>query len=439
VTAVGDDVRHITLDAPPPLDAAPAGLELVMYQNWSISRDRVTALDGAAVTTANPLGWIGHGTYTTASEGKPCYLENAAAFVDVPGEWYVDAAADTVLYYAAPGENPNDHTFEAPAIEQWLVVAGAPEAPVRNLHFEHLVFSGAEWPLPSFGYMGIQAGHHGTATDAPTHVLPGAIELRHAEACSFKACRITQTGASGLVMGAGCRSNLVAHSVIRDIGGSGILIGWRGNPPADAKLHISPDDPDWSLARDWPDTSLVPRSNEVSDSLIERCGQVNHGCVGIFAAFTEGTRILHNLVRDLPYTGISIGFRWNPSPTSQRDALVAFNHIHDVMQMLADGGGIYTLGLQPGTILRGNHIHGVPRSAYAHGGAPNNGIFFDEGTTGVRVEDTLIYKTSGDPIRFNQTSSDRLTWHGNHFGVEPGAGGAPDRIAAQAGPRSGTP
>ena len=51
------------------------------------------------------------------------------------------------------------------------------------------------------------------------------------------------------------------------------------------------------------------------------------------------------------------------------------------MQHLGDGGGIYTLGFQPGTVIRGNHIHHVQRSRFNQA-APNNGMFIDEGSKG---------------------------------------------------------
>jgi hypothetical protein len=143
--------------------------------------------------------------------------------------------------------------------------------------------------------------------------------------------------------------------------------------------------------------------------------------VGLFVAFTESTHIHHNVVTDMPYTGISVGFRWNTTPTSQKECVVEFNHISDVMKMLADGGGIYTLGLQPGTVLCGNWIHGIHRSAFAHGGAPNNGIFFDEGSKGFLVERNLIYDAHGGPIRFNQCQEGWHTWRDNTLGKEPAA------------------
>lgn len=122
--------------------------------------------------------------------------------------------------------------------------------------------------------------------------------------------------------------------------------------------------------------------------------------MGVWIGLAEKTRVEHCEVRDLPYTGVSVGWRWDETPTPCRDNLIAANHIHHVMQVLSDGGGIYTLGLQPGTILRGNAIHDVRANA---GRAPSNGMFLDQGTTGIVIDRNIFWNIDRTPIRWHWT------------------------------------
>ena len=422
---VGEDAKSFTLsEAISGGDLAGQDAELVVIQNWSITRVLITHSDGAHIETKDPAGWMGHDA-CTASAGKPAFLENAYAFLDEPGEWYLDRTTGVLTYQAAKGEDPNAHAFIAPVIDQWLVVEGKEDTP---LHFSlsGIDFRHAAWPLPETGYQGIQAGHYSTSMQKPVDVLPGAVEISWARGV-INDCRIEHTGASGLVLGAGCSKVKLTACDFDDIGGNGIMVGWRQH-----YFETLGATGDHSLASDWPSPDMVPEDNCVYYCRVSRAGAELWGCVGIFDAFSQGTEITHNHVYDLPYSGISIGFRWDPSETSQRETNVSKNHVHDVMQKLADGGCIYTLGYQPGTKLEGNLLHGVLRSAYAHGGAPNNGIFFDQGSKGYLVKDNVIYDTSGEPIRFNQTSADEMTFENNFFGVSPDAPEFPQAIADEA-------
>ncbi len=90
---------------------------------------------------------------------------------------------------------------------------------------------------------------------------------------------------------------------------------------------------------------------------------------------------------------------WNPTRTPARGNLIEYNHIHHVMQRLADGGGIYTLGRQPGSYLRANWIHDIPREA---GRAGANGIFLDQGTNEFVLEANVIHDTERSPLRWHQ-------------------------------------
>ncbi len=425
VQSVSSDAREFEVEIPSFQESLKTGkVEFVLITNWAISRENIKQVDANKIMTKTPAGWVGH-SGCGARAGMPCFLEHALGFVDQPGEWFLDNKNSELYLKTESSENPNQSTVIAPRLKQLVKIAGTQKEPVFNLHFSGLVFEHVKWSLPDVGYAGIQAGHHGTKVGEPVMVLPPAIEMEYAVSCSFKDCTVRHTGATGIGLGRGCQRNRIDRCLIEDIGGNGIKVGWRGNEW---------NDYDAGLAGDWRNPYDVPVGNEILNCTVRSCGEVCFGSVGIYDAFCVATRIAHNEVYAMPYTGVSVGFRWNKTRSSQQGCIVEYNHIYDVMKKLADGGGIYTLGYQPGTILRGNLIHQVHRSQYAHGGAPNNGIFFDQGTKSLWIEDTIIYETSGKPIRFNQCTAKEQWWENNYFGVSPHFSEFPQQAISETGP-----
>lgn len=141
---------------------------------------------------------------------------------------------------------------------------------------------------------------------------------------------------------------------------------------------------------------------------IDRCGQLYHGSVGIWIGLARATEVSSNEVKNLPYTGVSVGWSWTPAPTVCEGNVISGNHIHHVMQLLSEGAGIYTLGRQPGTTLKSNVIHDVPVNL---GRAESNGIFMDEGSSEMRVENNIIYNITKSPIRFHKAGKNTLRFN----------------------------
>jgi hypothetical protein len=146
----------------------------------------------------------------------------------------------------------------------------------------------------------------------------------------------------------------------------------------------------------------VALANTIENCTVTECGVQFYGAVGIWCGLTAETTIKNNKVFNLPYTGISVGWMWSPVPTPCRQNTIEGNHIHNIMNILSDGGGIYMLGLQPGSIIRNNHIHDVKINA---GRAESNGMFLDEGITDVIVENNLIYNIAKSPLRFHRATT----------------------------------
>lgn len=409
IESVDEELKEFTFNKPIPASlSSENGTELVICQVWSVTRGLITEACDHRATTATAMGWVGHKP-TSAMPGRAAFIEHAPECVSQPGEWFFNHKGGELTYFPREQEAPDKTVGVIPRLAQLIRVTGSPDNPVEHLHFNNLSFEHTDFPLPPFGYREIQAAHYGTVYQKEEfHVQPVAMEFVHARHCSIERCRLSHLGASGIGLGPGCRNNSIRGCEIEDIGGNGIMVGWRGV----GQLHPSRK----VLAADWHDAALTPTGNDVSNCRIRRCGTDSMGSVGVFVAFSADTKISHNHVHDMPYSGISVGYRWDRSESSQVRCLVENNHIHDVMNVFIDGGGIYTLGYQPGTVLRGNHIHDVHASALTHIDFKSNGFFFDEGSSGFLIEENIIYNTPKSPMRFNNCEEDWHQWKSNFIG-----------------------
>jgi len=419
-------------------------VEIVILGNWTITRKRLASIDEAkGSATYAPPNLVLH-PLLTPKAGMACFAENAPELLDSPGEWYLDRQTGTLSYWPMPGEDMATAEVIAPALPTLLEISGTADSLVRNLHFKGLSFAFTDWPPPAVGYNGHQGCEFllrdwDTSPEFEMAQVGEAIGLRFATSCSLQDGEFAHLGGTALWLMKGTSRNVVAGNHFHDVAGNGVMVGEDLEIRNSAWTGSGKTIPfDGIPRRDWSDggavvLSEVPRDNQIANNLIETCGAIYYGAVGVWVAFTDGTVVAHNVVRDLPYTGISVGWHWAPEPTCCRNNRVEYNDISETMKVLADGGGIYTLGFQPGTVLRGNLIHDVRRSPFAFGRAPNNGIFFDAGSKGYLVEENAIYNTTGEPIRFSDCSKDWHTWRDNSLGMKPEEPGFPSEAAAQAG------
>jgi parallel beta-helix repeat protein len=127
----------------------------------------------------------------------------------------------------------------------------------------------------------------------------------------------------------------------------------------------------------------------IKNNFITRVGRDYHSSVGIFAGYTEGLVIENNELVDMPYTGISIGWGWTLEAPPLKNNIIRRNRIHNVMNLLADGAGIYTLSKQPGTRIVENYISNITRSPWA-GDFPISGIYLDERSSLITLNNNLL-------------------------------------------------
>ena len=370
--------------------------------------------------------------------GYPAYIENALELLDEPGEWYQDSKRH-VLYYL-PREGENMSTASA-------VVGGGSFRFQKTTHtwFEGITFADAGTGGDLNNHMDMQANftimsHYNPGVGglferdgklAAVHneyvQSRGALFFFCASDCRFVDCTFTRFAGAGANIDSGSNGVIFDGCLFEDIGQSAIQIGDV------TRLDHHPIDPEH-----------VARNHVITNCTIRNCGVEFEGSVGIFVGYANGTVLSHNEIHDLPYSGISVGWGWGEedagggayaipytyaTPTPAGANRIEYNHIHHVMQKRDDGGGVYTLGNQPGTVIRGNYIHD-------NGPGGPGGIYLDEGSGYIEITGNTVHNCA-KPMNYNNTAQDRKDTcfeHDNAFGPTPGDADFPEQTAKSAGP-----
>ncbi|WP_310834193.1 right-handed parallel beta-helix repeat-containing protein [Aetokthonos hydrillicola] len=345
------------------------GWEVTVHRHWSSNHMRVkqitvTSGNTAFVELQEPEAEYAFSLLFPPREpNQSYYFENAKVFLDAPGEFYLDSNAKIVYYVLQANENPATLSAIAPNLEKILTIQGRPDNPVHHIKFSGLTFAHADWLEPgNSGFLDIQAGIGGDK------YMPAGVEVSNAHTISFDQDTFNQMTASGLNFYRNVKNVTISNCIFQDLGGQGLALDAQAQKIGDT----------------------APVSNiAVIGNTLTRTGQIYPGSVGLFAGYVANVTIEGNELFAMPYTGISVGWGWSPYETVIHDNIIRNNKIHQVMQSLDDGAGIYTLSNQPGTIIEGNYIYDLVKSPFAEN-HPIVGIYLDEGSDHITVQSNVI-------------------------------------------------
>ena len=353
--------------------------EVVAMTKWVESRLPVIGVDEKEHIVS-----FGKRSVFGLEKGDLYYAEGAFEFLDEPGEWYLDDPTGTLYYMPRPGEQLAKVQAIAPMLVQVMRFEGRPQAGqfVERVALHGLTLAHTEWCFPEGFHSGkdkpiISPGakpEAGGFSQAAAGV-PGAVWGEGARDCIFEDCRFSNLGNYGLELTRGCQGNRILRCEFSDLGAGGMKIGEGG-------------------IRDQ--AAEQTSGNEICCCNIHDGGKMFASAIGIWIGQSPSNRLVHNLIHDFYYTGISIGWTWGYGPALATNNTVAFNHVHHIGvksggdgPILSDMAGIYTLGKQPGTTIRNNLWHDIAATRY--GGW---GIYFDEGSSGIVAESNLVYRTT---------------------------------------------
>ena len=376
--------------------ALAGDIEVLDFEQFSTSKLRISCIDSANhivyLTGPTPI------SQNNASEvgfiaGNRYMVENVEDRLTQPGQWFLDRSATpwTLTYLANPGENPNTDTVIAPQLAQLVVAYGLQYVTFRGLAFEH-----DNYTVPA-------TGHKSSELEAD---IPAAVSFQNSQHITFDSGIVTQISGTGLefiscVSGgspnycvstngnAVTANDTVENSAFYDIGALGVRIG-------DPYIQAFTD-------------ANEPQFMTVENNVVEGYGRTIPASFGIGQGEGHDNLYTHNDVYDGYHCAISISQQApdtiKPAGGGNANNTISFNHVWNLLQgIMNDGGSIRieagnNMYTAPGNRILNNRIHDVTdasiQDANGYGG---EGIYLDNQTGLVDVENNLVYRVSSNAV-----------------------------------------
>ncbi|MDB4396460.1 right-handed parallel beta-helix repeat-containing protein [Mariniblastus sp.] len=327
---------------------------------------------------------------------ESCWVENALEELDEPGEWVLNTKEGRVYLWPR-----NKTPILAPQLTELIRVEGEvdkhgpKDTPVRNLCFRGLTFMhGERYQLTS--------DDAGLQHDWDMHDKANAlVRLRGTENCTIEKCHFAHSGSGAIRVDLHGQENKISGNHIEHMGGAGILLCGYG-----------------------PGTKDVNRNNLVDNNHIHHLGRIYLHSPGIMIWQSGENRVANNLIHNMPYCGMIISgcmthffekkgrelgrtirrhelgdLPKGPKLEDVRpylhthDNLIEYNEIHNVMETMGDGNGIYIRGAGAGNVIRRNYIHHLVTPMLMQAA-----IRTDGGQRDTLIAENLIYKCMAQGI-----------------------------------------
>ncbi len=425
ITSTGLTITNAALDF---LASLPQQnrIEVESQNSFTDRYSPVDHISGNTITMQQPAwnnnNW-GYDTLNRPFAGGQLFLENARAFLNTAGQWYLDPQAGQLFYKAAAGQSPAGHEIILPRMTSLIRIGGSLSSPASNITMRGMIFEHTTWlgPGTSFGYANQQSGTFiARAFSQPSDFLtscqsgcrqfeatrnawsqvPAAVQVSAATNIDFSDNTFRHLGQVGLGIGndadanesgvgLGASSVTVFHNTFTDLSGAAIVVG-----------GVQPD------AHHPSNSAMTNRDITIRNNLVTGVAKDYKDMAGILSTYVTHAVIDHNEVFDVPYDGIDVGWGWGANdpggsqdyrnrglydfqpvyttPTTLRDTVVSNNLVHHTKQIFHDGGSIYNLSANPNGSMDHNFVYDN------HGTV---GLYLDEGSRFVTLSNNVIEDT----------------------------------------------
>lgn len=377
-------------------------IEMVIHQDWVHNRTMVNSFEqqgnNTLVNIRSPLTYWG-------TTNLPYFWENSPDFLDADDEWYLDPSTQELYYKPRLGEDINLIEVIYPNMDRLLNIEGTATKPVQNVTVQNIEFIYSNWTVPSIN--GIRSNQAVQPLDGQK--VETLAQINYAHHVVFFNCNIIGAGGDGITFATGVKNSVIEACRFDQICANGIVIDtYRATQQSAERLCTN---------------------NRIANNLIENFGMNYTNALSIAAFKVDRLTIENNEIRYGRYSGLQI----NNGNDELHDNLIRYNNIHHVMWLHNDGGGIYTMGYQPGTRIYENWVHDMERGPWV-GGSPAQAVMLDDHSSDITVENNVFNSLFGGVRKVYEQDGvgpDRNA-HDNHISNNESQDAA---IMAAAGPK----
>lgn len=287
------------------------------------------------------------------------YIENALELLDEEGEFYYDKENELLYYLPFENENIYESEIIVPVSSGLMQINGA-----ENIIFDGITFAHGAWnDVSEVGYIGTQSSSMTDLKSGTSAVVPAQIKAENANNIDFLNCTFSLLGSSAINFENNVSDCMITGSLFCDISASAVTLG--------TPFH---------------NTST---QNAVSGVLIKNCvftriAEEYKGCPAIGVYYERDVEISNNVFDTLPYSAVSLGWGWGGySPDGWGGFKVLNNEFKNIMQVLDDGGGVYTMGRQ-NTVIKGNTFENFGHINYSAA------LHLDSGSASIKAYDNVV-------------------------------------------------
>jgi parallel beta-helix repeat protein len=325
-------------------------IEVVTIGKWLAPRRNIKDIDEhrRLVTFNELVSW---------PYGWPClnyyYVENVYEKL-APGEWYLDRQSGELSFWPLPGEDIESLEIRAPKSPGDIIYC---DEKAGYLKFIGLSFCYSDCSFQFSNDPGSKYPHDADYIRGGDAIV---IEGHH---IAVDGCKVSHIAGHGVTLGSRSRNCLVQRCNIYDTGAGSIR--------------------------------MTGKDCEVLNNYLHDGGIIDLGSFALYVGAHNAAT--HNEVYNFPYLGII---------SRGADATVAFNHVHHVMEILSDGGGIYRGRNPDGASITNNLVHDIGNTSILK--ISTYGIYLDDGAHDVLVKNNIVYNTMSASIMLHHGHSNTI-------------------------------